>query len=348
MYWECDEMQASESYPYVFPREEWGHVARKSKNPFALRNIDTEPKDSGMAYDTSIVVREAFRIWGNAVAAYTTGDPVPVEEGGAAGYAENLTNASDKLVAISAIAQELQPYLNCRYLAGHWETDLVRQLAWTGGNASDRSKIYRAPSWSWTSVDATIDEFLSMYTFFSGVEKDFRSLVEVVNVEVGLLTDDPLGQVTSGSLTLRGHLIDLEVRSLMSSRYGPCDDGEEEVILVNGERTCLHVQLDDDEEDSRPLAPWHVSCVPISLSIGHPSVEDPNGELEFKAILVAQSGVEGVYERVGFLGANITQQLTLDDFRRDPILRSVGTFSRVDEKGIFSTNNQDLRQIEIV
>lgn len=338
MYWECDEMQASESYPYGFPEEAWANVKGKALNPFSLLDMNLE--EAGAPNDTgpSPLVKRAFDVWGNAVSDYTAGG-------------SNLTNPADKLVAISAIARELQPFMNCRYLAGHWETDLVRQLAWTGSNGSDRTSTYRAPSWSWASVDAPIQDFKFLYNPPEGTREAFYPLVEILNVEVESLTEDPMGQVISGSLTLRCHLVELEVQSLLTSRYGGPDEGDE-TILVNGERTCLHVQLDD--EDSRPSFPWSVYCVPISLLIDRiPSdsaeVNAPETALafEFESILLKKTKVEGTYQRVGFLGANLGQEFTETD-ANDPILRAAGSLDFSGENPFFSPHIQELQQIEIV
>ena len=67
-----------------------------------------------------------------------------------------LTNGGDKLVAINSIAQEMLKLLPDLYIhfAGMWKFDLLRQLLWRPGNLSvSMPKEYRAPSWSWASVD---------------------------------------------------------------------------------------------------------------------------------------------------------------------------------------------------
>lgn len=343
MYWECDEMQASESYPYGFPEEAWANVKGKALNPYSLLRTNLEEEDAPL-------MKRAFDVWANAVSAYTVGVSDDPQE-----FAKNLTNPADKLVAISAIARELQPFMNCRYLAGHWEIALVNQLAWTGSNGSQRASTYRAPSWSWASVDAPIpvEVFNSRYNGAFGTREAFCPLVDVLNVEVELLTDDPMGQVISGSLTLRCHLIELEVKSLLTSRYGGRGDQGNETIMVNGERTCLHVQLDD--EDSPPSVPWSVYCVPISLLMDRTTSDStelnaPEMELtfEFNSILLQKTKAEGIYQRVGFLGANLGQALTKEDFANDPILRAAGSLDFSKENTLFSPNIEGLQQIEIV
>lgn len=353
MYWECDEMQASESYPYGFPEEAWANVKGKALNPYSLLDTSFEEEYAPIGTEMSPLVRRAFEVWANAVSAYTVEDSYSRLADDPQESAQNLTNPADKLVAISAIARELKPFMNCRYLAGHWETGLVRQLAWTGSNGSQRPSTYRAPSWSWASVDAPIQVFNSQYNGAFGTREVFYPLVDVLNVEVESLTDDPMGQVISGSLTLWCHLIELEVKSLLNSRYGRVGDQGNETILVNGERTCLHVQLDD--EDSRPSVPWSVYCVPISLLMDRTTSDStelnaPEMALtfEFNSILLEETKAEGIYQRVGFLGANLGQSLTKEDFAHDPILRAAGSLDFSKENTLFSPNVEGLQQIEMV
>ncbi|ETS74937.1 hypothetical protein PFICI_13421 [Pestalotiopsis fici W106-1] len=344
MYWECDEMQASESHPYGLAESGDSNLKSKAINPFRLKNANIE-EDAPVGTGTSPLMKRAFDIWANAVSAYTVGNSDPRLSDGSPGFNKNLTNPADKLVAISAIAHELQPYMNCRYLAGHWETDLVRQLAWTGSNGSQRVSTYRAPSWSWASVDAPIHVFHSLYE----TGEEFHPLAEVLNVEVELLTDDPMGQVTSGSLTLRCYLIELEVQCLLTSRYGLFLETETETIMVNGEQTRLHIQLDD--EHSRPTVPWSVYCVPISLLIDWmTSPSHPKGAwtLDFRSILLEKTEIEGKYQRVGFLGSRFASDVLMEDFVNDPILRAIGSFDSSKEDDLFSLDTQGLQEIKIV
>ncbi|KAG8167132.1 hypothetical protein KVR01_002821 [Diaporthe batatas] len=348
MYWECDEMQASESYPYGFPNEAWANINEKALNPFSLSNMNLEEEDALADTGISPLVKRAFSVWANAVSAYTRLDHHHISADGTLESVSNLTNPSDKLVAISAIAHELQPFMNCRYLAGHWETDLIRQIAWTGSNSSQRASAYRAPSWSWASVDGNIQfsKFLNDHPTLKQTKEAFYPLAKVLDVDVELLTDDPMGQVTSGSLTLWCRLIELEVQRLFPDRHGARNGRNEggEAILVNGELTCLHIQLDD--EDSRPSVPWSVFCVPISARIL--SRSETELRFEFYSILLERTEVEGIYQRVGFLGADLRQDLTKEDFANDPILRTTGSLDFSKEKAFFSPHTHGLQKVEIV
>jgi hypothetical protein len=72
-----------------------------------------------------------------------------------------LSRATDILPSISAIAEKFQAVLGDDYLAGLWKTDLKRGLLWRRRIFSNLiahpTAEYRAPSWSWASVEGPID-----------------------------------------------------------------------------------------------------------------------------------------------------------------------------------------------
>lgn len=72
----------------------------------------------------------------------------------------NLTRADDKLVAISGLARETLKEVKDSYYAGLWGSDFATNLLWYLPFQQRRPPIaYRAPSWSWASVDGRV-EFL--------------------------------------------------------------------------------------------------------------------------------------------------------------------------------------------
>jgi hypothetical protein len=76
----------------------------------------------------------------------------------------SLTKESDKLPALSGLAHEYQKSWNDQYLAGLWRNQLWRELQWyvvPGERTSPRRPAeYRAPTWSWASVEGLKSIFL--------------------------------------------------------------------------------------------------------------------------------------------------------------------------------------------
>ncbi|KAH6898072.1 tol protein [Thelonectria olida] len=73
-------------------------------------------------------------------------------------YSEcQLTRPSDKLSAFAGIASYFQLLLRANYIYGMWESRLIDQLGYVVEEpAAKQSLQYRAPSWSWASLDGPI------------------------------------------------------------------------------------------------------------------------------------------------------------------------------------------------
>ncbi|KAF2197480.1 HET-domain-containing protein [Delitschia confertaspora ATCC 74209] len=69
-----------------------------------------------------------------------------------------LTFSSDKLPAISGVAEEYAKIFSWTYLAGLWQFCLPSELLWSKVRSDiSRPPLQRAPSWSWASVDGEIN-----------------------------------------------------------------------------------------------------------------------------------------------------------------------------------------------
>ncbi|KAK8859223.1 heterokaryon incompatibility protein-domain-containing protein [Apiospora arundinis] len=78
--------------------------------------------------------------WGNIIDAYS---------------ACNFTYGSDKLIAISGIAQILAARFGDQYIKGLWRTDLEEQLCWKALGPRSGARIKDLPSWTWASLNDT-------------------------------------------------------------------------------------------------------------------------------------------------------------------------------------------------
>lgn len=76
-----------------------------------------------------------------------------------------MKDPNDKLTALVGIAERISNTLQCKYLFGLWEDDLIRGLLWSSGvllnhkeynSPLHRPDINRAPSWSWACVDGPV------------------------------------------------------------------------------------------------------------------------------------------------------------------------------------------------
>lgn len=144
-----------------------------------------------------------YEMWRNLVRAYST---------------MSLTYPSDKLAAISGVARMVQSAVHDEYVAGMWREGFLSQLLWIGTPTGVRPSVYRAPSWTWASVDGAID-FISNWFDDSKEEID----AEVVDLHVSYATEDKTGQVLGGWLDMKGSL-----RSVRLDKTTLAGEGREE------------------------------------------------------------------------------------------------------------------------
>lgn len=117
------------------------------------------------------------------------------------------TMPSDKLIAISGLTKEFAQLFNDECVAGLWRKNLVNELLWqkmiSNVAHGTRPKEYRAPSWSWASIDMDVK-------FVQDDELEERDYVEILDVDVKPAGSDATGAVESASILLRGYLVEIQ------------------------------------------------------------------------------------------------------------------------------------------
>jgi hypothetical protein len=187
LFWECGEKKACECFPLGLPdvtdRKALAFNSKRLEPPSNVNQhlTDYEKKTKGLL------------VWCFVITEYS---------------GKTLTYGTDKLIAISAIARrchELMPP-NVEYLAGLWRDQIEGQLLW--GNASDintRQTKYRAPTWSWASVDGPVSMLFPKAWTMSHI------LVRVLEAKVDLVSSDPFGPVKGGHLKISCLLVKVDL-----------------------------------------------------------------------------------------------------------------------------------------
>jgi hypothetical protein len=190
LFWECRELSACEAYPAGFL-------------PVHKQYIRPSVKLYTSALETGLVEDPRINIWLNF-----WNDVVIPEYSGM-----ELTVPEDKLIALSGIAKHVMSVINATYVAGMWKEYLGESLLWCTWNhdSSSRPVRYRAPSWSWASIDGPVCTWWTLMCSKNLVQ------VEVKDVVLIHATEDPTGAVTGGWLDLRGSLKPIE---LCAKDYG--------------------------------------------------------------------------------------------------------------------------------
>lgn len=124
-------------------------------------------------------------------------------------YRRYLTFEDDRFAAISGLAREISQQSKMTYKAGIWIEDFQMGLLWNVSCRGSPSKRYRAPSWSWASLDINMDWGQNMNPSFelyfgprnhSTVHRE----AELLGVDINLADGDPYGRLLSGNLRLKG------------------------------------------------------------------------------------------------------------------------------------------------
>ncbi|KAL9116077.1 MAG: hypothetical protein Q9227_000446 [Pyrenula ochraceoflavens] len=131
-----------------------------------------------------------------------------------------LTRPSDRLPALSGLANTFGHSLQADYVAGIWSKTLIEGMLWRPQRPSKRSVVllpqpwlrtYDAPSWSWASYEGEV--------LFGGYYSSRSySIATVIDYGIELKSSNPYGEVTYGWIKLRAPLLALKL--LDDNRFG--------------------------------------------------------------------------------------------------------------------------------
>ena len=226
--WQCQGMRRSNGGKVV-SLDKTGF--EKLPPEFFLPKSTDSPPDKGEARN------DLWELWSSLLSNYT---------------ARDLTVGSDKLPAISGIAEEFQNVWGGEYLAGIWSHQLIRSLLWrlfpTKPASGVKQIAYRAPSWSWASIDEHIVHAL---TKLPAIPYRFR----VINCHVTpALKTAPFGQVIDGVLVVSGLLKEATWAVRRRQLFDAENDPDEKREIGKGH---------PDEESQMPGGKGKVWCLPL-------------------------------------------------------------------------------------
>jgi hypothetical protein len=206
---------------------------------------------------------DPYYVWNKLVIAYTRC---------------GLTVATDKLVAISAVAKQVQEMKNDTYLAGLWRRHLPYHLMWATKFSAARTRPpgpYIAPSWSWASVEAAIEPYVY-------IRPECPAMIQVLSASTIPRTSDAMGQIVDGRLQLRGWLRRFRVTTPKPT-----------VELFKGPTVSDTVEFDE----STPAGEHEVWFLPV-IALG------PWIAFEALGLLLESTGGKAEFRRVGMFRAS--------------------------------------------
>lgn len=277
--WECRALQASESLP---------------NGPTSLQKLITYNWDKRML-DRELGPEKINEAWRRAVEDYSS---------------RNFTKDSDKLPALAGLAATIhdRKLKNCRYLAGIWEDDILRGLAWVPRRydyeekSFGRYRDYIAPTWSWASVTGPVAYDNNLDRIENTSADTPEHVLQVLEVRVQTLTADPFGAVRHAELLCVARLLPAvlsqgrrRVRSRKAGLFG-CMVEEAALETESGEEIGgMHFDVLREEYDGEGITSVFCVCLGVLTSWGQP---DPAGP----ALAVVPTLVrDGEYKRVGII-----------------------------------------------
>ncbi|KAH7074856.1 heterokaryon incompatibility protein-domain-containing protein [Paraphoma chrysanthemicola] len=212
--WECREHDACEAYPKGFD----AHLQHAKGVPFKTLVPDRHP--IALQIDYAHIVH-----WSEIVETYSK---------------TTLTVPSDKLVALSGLASLFRSVTNDEYVAGLWRSCLEHMLLWFITPPSEidcipavRPITYRAPSWSWASLDGSI-------IMDAGAYNASWPAMLAREVHLEFVTEDTTGAIKSGWLDLTGCLKPMRLVKTGLNAYWTVVLGD----MVSDESTDVYANCD--------------------------------------------------------------------------------------------------------
>ena len=264
MLWECNELDACESHPY-------GIKAEVASNWYSKKGLLTNNDEDSFQQK-----------WQSIIELYTSCQ---------------LTQPSDKCLAIAGIADEFHSLSETSYVAGLWRESLELGLLWRAlvlpdFNGSEnrlfrgRATTYTAPSWSWLSYGSDIE-------WFPFHEAHQEILLEIVDIALELHNNNKFGPFKSGHVRARGMLSPVtwhpDTRPVQ-----PGDSLIGEIRSIRGHSCNINALYMDEGTETE----HEIFCVPIVRS--REARQPKAGRGELFGLILARTGAEPhEYRRIG-------------------------------------------------
>jgi hypothetical protein len=273
MVWSCATTEASETFP-----------------------IGLDPKFStvlnytaGLSYlrqkliKASNLEEEPSEFWNEFISRYTKA---------------RLTFTSDILVALQGIVERIiearrgsnRNALESEYVAGLWrDANFQQSLLWRpkAGSSAHRPECYRAPSWSWASLDGKIDFFEQYIPWIWNGNK--VELAKVLDVSIEPQTSysvSTTGQIKSGFIEMECHLRECYLMRTSEAKDTSTNQEDYTYLIISSEEfatisrdSCVKEPTEGSQQvhkfansctidipDEIPCSQWiQVYCVPLQL-----------------------------------------------------------------------------------
>lgn len=187
LYWECRSARSCEVWPtgdQTFGRT-WSDIGLREKTVLEIEHLRDEEEEIGWSESYTSLL---YSRWESLVERYSM---------------KELTYGADKLIALSGLADMFMSRTGDQYLAGLWKGDLLHGLAWKtvsyreGCRPGLTRSNFRAPTWSWASIDGVIQYPVRKVEVL-------RACAKVLGVDIFLAGESQTGQLRGARLQVLG------------------------------------------------------------------------------------------------------------------------------------------------
>jgi hypothetical protein len=324
LFWECSRGVLCERFPITLPSCMRGtRAANFSSLEYAYGKRVQYVSAEGLGDPEAVETGGSYSVWTNIVSAYSS---------------SALTFPTDKLIALSGIAKIMEGRLNDQYVVGMWRRYLPSQLLWkvkkasqADGKPSNRPVPYRAPTWSWMSLDAQISP---------GKYTNEGLWFQVLSIDMDQTSFGGTDLVFRGSLKMKGRLRPLQLRKAIIDPFEADTELREKaeakglalenfrqefaglwIMKVGGKD--LWLQQGESQERLGPLVFLDVphanfedsnrSQALYIMSAGGPWQGNNDGEFHDMLILECVDKKKGLFHRLGIATLDIEEKVEIFD-----------------------------------
>ncbi|PQE18317.1 heterokaryon incompatibility protein [Rutstroemia sp. NJR-2017a WRK4] len=184
--WQCDSKLSCEAFPDVMPDLYGSHWYVPESGNVPKTSLGYSPPTKG------ILDEQLARWWHRIMEDYS--DCM-------------LSYPSDKLIAIAGIAELFQKLTGDQFVAGLWKSSILETLTWrlahTSRGIAKRPASYRAPTWSWASLNEAVTPLLIAGRNGSLGLDTLTYRATVLDLHIENKDHNPLSEILCASITLR-------------------------------------------------------------------------------------------------------------------------------------------------
>ena len=238
---ECFEDAKCESFPSGIPH----HVSDKGLDPLWQLAAQGEQQSLSSPRGDVLISHPVYLIWRDLVKKYAHC---------------SFTKPADKLPAFAGIAKLFQEITGDEYVGGLWRSRLLEGLDWRVYEPRlEASHGYRAPSWSWGSLEGP---------FKPGVSGcHLQPLVSLVDVQVRPRGSDPMGSLVGGHVTLRGPLTQAQLWRLEK-------EDQEDYCLLAVRAHSIRVRIYLDKLNLELHEGMTLYCLPLNAEVARSDIPE--------------------------------------------------------------------------